>query len=101
MLTFCYILVVISSLEQLALRKAAIIKMSCLSYLNVCVLKWTLFSLLKVNKTSHVMTRKDLGDNIMEITHKQGVDHWLVIKKQLDASKVNILVSHCQLSFVS
>ena len=35
------------------------------------------------------MTRRDLGDGVMEITHKLGVDHWLVVKKELDASKVN------------
>ena len=34
------------------------------------------------------MIRKDLGDNIMEIKHTKGIDRWLVIKKQLDASNV-------------
>ena len=34
------------------------------------------------------MIRKDLSDNIMEISHSRGTDRWLVIKKQLDASHV-------------
>ena len=34
------------------------------------------------------MIRKDLSDNIMEISHSHGTDRWLVIKKQLDASHV-------------
>ena len=34
------------------------------------------------------MVRRDLGDNIMEVSHNKGTDRWLVIKKQLDASNV-------------
>ena len=34
------------------------------------------------------MIRKDLSDNIMEISHSRGTDRGLVMKKQLDASHV-------------
>ena len=43
---------------------------------------------LQVNNSRHEMIRKDLGDNIMEVSHTNGTDRWLVIKKQLDASNV-------------
>ena len=38
------------------------------------------------------MIRRDLGDNIMEISHTNGTDRWLVIKKQLDASNVRHVI---------
>ena len=43
---------------------------------------------LQVNNICRDMIRKDLSDNIMEISHSRGTDRWLVIKKQLDASHV-------------
>ena len=46
------------------------------------------FFFLQVNNICRDMIRKDLSDNIMEISHSHGTDRWLVIKKQLDASHV-------------
>ena len=43
---------------------------------------------LQVNNICRDMIRKDLSDNIMEISHSRGTDRWLVMKKQLDASHV-------------
>ena len=43
---------------------------------------------LQVNDSRREMVRKDLGENIMEVSHNKGTDRWLVIKKQLDASNV-------------
>lgn len=43
---------------------------------------------LQVKNICRDMIRKDLSDNIMEISHSHGTDRWLVIKKQLDASHV-------------
>ncbi|XP_068725664.1 uncharacterized protein [Montipora capricornis] len=42
----------------------------------------------KENNTRRQMIRRDLGDNIMEVSHTQGKDRWLVIKKELDASNI-------------
>lgn len=39
-----------------------------------------------------VMTRKDVSDNIVEITHDAGGDRWLVIRKMLDAGKISLQV---------
>ena len=40
------------------------------------------------------MSRKDVGKNVVEIKHNDGTDRWLVVKKQLDASKISISVSN-------
>ncbi|XP_068715873.1 uncharacterized protein [Montipora foliosa] len=57
----------------------------------------------QVNNTSLEMTRRDLGNNIMELSHTRGKDRWLVIKKELDAShiqtKVNVEVTELALAF--
>ncbi|XP_078347983.1 uncharacterized protein LOC144633073 isoform X2 [Oculina patagonica] len=42
----------------------------------------------QVNNSRREMVRKDLGDNIMEVSHSKGTDRWLVIKKELDASNM-------------
>lgn len=39
-----------------------------------------------------VMQRRDLSENIVEITHRNGTDQWLVVRKMLDASKISIQV---------
>ena len=44
------------------------------------------------------MVRRDLGESVMEVSHTNGTDRWLVIKKELDSSKVThytrLLPSH-------
>lgn len=55
---------------------------------------------LQVNNSRHEMVRKDLGDNIMEVSHTNGTDRWLVIKKQLDASNVRHFTYRCFPMFV-
>ena len=35
------------------------------------------------------MRRRDVGENIIEIQHSDGLDRWLVTKKILDASKIS------------
>lgn len=37
--------------------------------------------------------RRDPGENVVEITHSNKVDRWLVVKKRLDASKISLQVS--------
>ncbi|XP_076448916.1 LOW QUALITY PROTEIN: uncharacterized protein LOC143285481 [Babylonia areolata] len=45
----------------------------------------------KVEGSELQMRRVDLGENIVEIHHGQGVrDRWLVVKKQLDASAISL-----------
>uniref|UniRef100_A0A8W8JQP2 Protein NO VEIN C-terminal domain-containing protein n=1 Tax=Magallana gigas TaxID=29159 RepID=A0A8W8JQP2_MAGGI len=34
--------------------------------------------------------RKDYGENVVEITHDDKMDRWLVVKKSLDASKISL-----------
>ena len=36
------------------------------------------------------MKRRDLADNVVEISHAAGVDRWLVVKHMLDASKISL-----------
>lgn len=36
--------------------------------------------------------RKDYGQNVVEITHDDKMDRWLVVKKSLDASKISLQV---------
>lgn len=36
--------------------------------------------------------RKDYGENVVEITHDDKMDRWLVVKKTLDASKISLQV---------
>lgn len=36
--------------------------------------------------------RKDYGENVVEITHDNKMDRWLVVKKTLDASKISLQV---------
>lgn len=36
--------------------------------------------------------RKDYGENVVEITHDDNMDRWLVVKKSLDASKISLQV---------
>lgn len=36
------------------------------------------------------MTRKDLNNNILEVEHTDGTEHWLVVKKTLHPKKVNV-----------
>lgn len=36
--------------------------------------------------------RKDYGENVVEITHDDKMDRWLVVKKSLDASKISLQV---------
>ncbi|XP_069785977.1 uncharacterized protein [Narcine bancroftii] len=42
----------------------------------------------KIKGQDFLVTRKDLGNNILEVKHKTGADHWLVIKSSLDAKKI-------------
>ncbi|XP_069113795.1 uncharacterized protein [Argopecten irradians] len=44
----------------------------------------------KVDESTQVMRRRDLGDNVVEIQHKKGTDRFLIIKKSLDASKISL-----------
>ncbi|XP_076112450.1 uncharacterized protein LOC143080482 isoform X2 [Mytilus galloprovincialis] len=44
----------------------------------------------KVENSSQVMRRKDLGNDVIEIEHNTGIDRWLVVKKMLDASKISL-----------
>jgi len=46
------------------------------------------------------MTRRDLSDNIIEITHGGGSDQWLVVRKMLDASKISLQVIHLVLFYL-
>ena len=39
-----------------------------------------------------VMRRRDLSDNIVEITHGTSCDRWLVVRRMLDASKISLQV---------
>ncbi|XP_022793492.1 uncharacterized protein LOC111332406 isoform X4 [Stylophora pistillata] len=41
----------------------------------------------EVNKSLLKMIRRDLGDNVMEVLHNKGTERWLVVKKQLEATK--------------
>lgn len=36
------------------------------------------------------MTRKDLTNNILEVEHTDGTEHWLVVKTTLHPKKVNL-----------
>ena len=54
----------------------------------------------QVNNSRREMIRRDLGDNLMEVLHTKGTDHWLVIKKQLDASNVRFPRSQTLLSLL-
>ena len=56
---------------------------------------------LQVNNTSLEMTRRDLGNNIMELSHTRGKDRWLVIKKELDASHVRLITCQFVLVFLA
>lgn len=38
------------------------------------------------------ISRKDYGENLVEITHGDKMDRWLVVKKSLDASKISLQV---------
>ncbi|CAC5410109.1 unnamed protein product [Mytilus coruscus] len=44
----------------------------------------------KVENSSQVMRRNDLGNGVIEIEHNNGIDRWLVVKKMLDASKISL-----------
>jgi hypothetical protein len=43
----------------------------------------------KVDGSTLKMCRKDIGKNVVEIKHNNGLDRWLVTKKLLDASKIS------------
>lgn len=43
------------------------------------------------NLVQHIH-RKDYGQNVVEITHDDKMDRWLVVKKSLDASKISLQV---------
>ena len=36
------------------------------------------------------MCRRDVGENVIEITHGSTTDRWLVVKKMLDASQISL-----------
>ena len=40
------------------------------------------------------MSRKDIGDNVIEIRHAKRSDRWLLSKKRLDASKVRFFLAN-------
>ncbi|VDI46757.1 Hypothetical predicted protein [Mytilus galloprovincialis] len=44
----------------------------------------------KVENSSQVMRRNDIGNGVVEIEHNNGTDRWLVVKKMLDASKISL-----------
>ncbi|XP_060075304.1 uncharacterized protein LOC132554994 [Ylistrum balloti] len=44
----------------------------------------------KVDDSTQVMRRRDLGESVVEIEHNKGTDRFLVIKKSLDASKISL-----------
>ncbi|XP_072098501.1 uncharacterized protein [Mobula birostris] len=55
----------------------------------------------KVKGQDFLVTRTDLGDNILEVKHKTGIDHWLVVKSTLDARKIkdNVECTELALAF--
>uniref|UniRef100_A0A4W3JPJ6 Wu:fj29h11 n=2 Tax=Callorhinchus milii TaxID=7868 RepID=A0A4W3JPJ6_CALMI len=55
----------------------------------------------KVRNQDFSVIRRDLNDNILEIKHKVGADHWLVIKTILDARKIkeNVECTELALAF--
>ncbi|XP_072882566.1 uncharacterized protein [Hemitrygon akajei] len=55
----------------------------------------------KVKGQDFLVTRTDLGDNILEVKHKTGVDHWLVVKSTLDARQIkdNVECTELALAF--
>ena len=55
------------------------------------LLTWTCWCCWQVNNKCEEMTRTDLGNKVMEVSHSRGTDRWLVVKKELDASKVNVI----------
>lgn len=61
----------------------------CFSHQNVNIVADEEHIFYKVNNSRHEMIRRDLGDKIMEISHTNGTDRWLVVKKELDASNVS------------
>jgi hypothetical protein len=48
--------------------------------------------MLQMESFESVMLRRDLSDNIVQITHGGGSDRWLVVRKMLDASKISLQV---------
>ncbi|XP_041072786.1 protein NO VEIN [Carcharodon carcharias] len=52
----------------------------------------------KVKGQDFMVTRQDLNNNILEVKHKDGADHWLVIKKTLNARKIKDDVEFTELA---
>ena len=65
----------------------------CFLLLFVCCFLcfWPGLYIWQVNNKCEEMTRTDLGNKVMEVSHSRGTDRWLVVKKELDASKVNVI----------
>ncbi|XP_032900561.1 protein NO VEIN-like isoform X2 [Amblyraja radiata] len=55
----------------------------------------------KVKGQDFLVTRKDLANNILEVKHRTGADHWLVVKSILDARKIkdNVECTELALAF--
>ncbi|XP_051888907.1 uncharacterized protein wu:fj29h11 isoform X2 [Pristis pectinata] len=55
----------------------------------------------KVKGQDFLVTRKDLGNDILEVKHNSGADHWLVVKSTLDARKIkdNVECTELALAF--
>ncbi|XP_074643214.1 uncharacterized protein LOC141900295 isoform X2 [Tubulanus polymorphus] len=44
----------------------------------------------KIENSTLEMTRRDVGMDVVEIRHSNGIEKWLVVKKQLDASQISL-----------
>lgn len=44
---------------------------------------------MQVNKTERYMQRRDLSNGLVEVEHTMGVEKWLVVRREMDASKVS------------
>ncbi|XP_067859939.1 uncharacterized protein wu:fj29h11 isoform X2 [Heptranchias perlo] len=55
----------------------------------------------KVKSQDFLVTRRDLSNNILEVKHRAGADHWLVIKTILNARKIkeNVECTELALAF--
>ncbi|XP_078257611.1 LOW QUALITY PROTEIN: uncharacterized protein LOC144594664 [Rhinoraja longicauda] len=55
----------------------------------------------KVKGQDFVVTRKDLANNILEVKHRTGADHWLVVKSTLEATQIkdNVECTELALAF--
>ena len=46
--------------------------------------------MLQIENSVQYMRRRDVGDNIIEISHSGDTERWLVVKKVLDATKISL-----------